>query len=286
VSTTQHLAGAVPVLGSALGRFFQPLFHAMAWIMAASYAIVPNYVVAITLLTVVVMAATAPLTIKSTRSALAMQRLQPELKKLQRKYKGDRVRLNEAMLVLYREHGVSPLGSLLPALLQIPVFVVLYGVIRGLTHTIDHGRVAAPLYVSPSTHLAQALHAHPGQMRAFGINLASSLFSPHGSFVAYLPYAALVLAAIGVGYLQTRQMNGRTASTGPSQTPSIQRFLPFVYGIVYLRFPAGLIIYVVVSAVCRIGLQVLALRPVGLGAAGSGAPRRLSWRLPPRFRAP
>jgi len=242
--------------------------------------------VAIALLTVVVMALSAPLTIKSTGSALAMQRLQPELKKLQQKYRGDRVRLNEAMLALYREHGVSPLGSLLPALLQIPVFVVLYGVIRGLTHTIDNGRVAAPLYLSRSTHLAQALHAHPGQMQAFGINLASSLFSPHGSFAGYLPYVVLVLAAIGVGYLQTRQMNRRTAGTSRPQGPSFQRYLPFIFGVVYLRFPAGLIVYVVVSALCRVGIQTLALRPLGLGAAGSGVPRRLSWRLPHRYRAP
>ncbi len=115
-----------------------------------------------------------------------MQRLQPELKKLQQKYKGDRVRLNQATVALYREHGVNPLSGFLPLLLQIPVLIVLYGVIRGLTHTIDHGRVAAPLYISHSVQLATSLRAHPGQMHALGINLASSLIGAH-RLVARLP---------------------------------------------------------------------------------------------------
>jgi YidC/Oxa1 family membrane protein insertase len=90
VPTTQHLAGALPVLGSALGRVFQPLYQVTAWLLAACYALIPNYAVAIMLLTVVVMAVSAPLTIKSSRSMLAMQRLQPELKKLRQKYQDDR----------------------------------------------------------------------------------------------------------------------------------------------------------------------------------------------------
>ncbi len=192
VSTTQLVVGVLPVLGSTLGRIFAPLYQAMAWLLAGCFALVPNFAVAITLLTIVVMAVSAPLTVKATRSALAMQRLQPELKKLQQKYKGDRTRLNEAMLELYRAHGVSPLGGFAPFLLQIPLFVVLFGVIRGLTHTVDHGRVAAPLYVNHSVQLAKSLRAHPGQMHAFGINLASSLLSSHGSWAAYLPYAALL----------------------------------------------------------------------------------------------
>jgi YidC/Oxa1 family membrane protein insertase len=276
VPTTQHLAGALPVLGSALGRLFQPLYQAMAWLLAACYALIPNYAVAITLLTVVVMAVSAPLTIKSSRSMLAMQRLQPELKKLQQKYKDNRVLLNDAMLALYREHGVHSLSGCLPALLQVPVFVVLYGVIRGLTHTVDHGRVAAPLYVSHSAQLAKSIHAHPGQMHAFGINLAASLFIAHGSWLAYLPYVALVLVAIGMQYLQTRQVN-RRASKGASapQLLALQRYLPFVFAVIYVRFPAGVNIYFVVSAACRIAIQEVALRPRVLRHPSAGD-RRLA----------
>ena len=116
--TFARVLPVLPVLGSALGRIFQPLYQAMAWMLAAFYSLVPNYAVAITLLTVAVMAVSAPLTMRVARSALAMQRLKPELKKLQQKYKGDHLRLNKATLALYRDHGVSPLGGFLPLLLQ------------------------------------------------------------------------------------------------------------------------------------------------------------------------
>jgi len=247
----------------------------MAWMLAGFYALFPNYAVAITLLTIVVMAASAPLTIKVTRSALAMQRLQPELKKLQQKYKGDRVRLNQATVALYREHGVNPLSGFLPLLLQIPVLIVLYGVIRGLTHTVDRGRVAAPLYISHSVRLAKSLRAHPGQMHAVGINLASSLLGAHGSWVAYLPYAALVLIAIGLQYVQTRRVNSRTpqGSGTPQAQAQVLRYLPLVYAAVYLRFPAGVNIYFVASTVCRIAIQEVALRPGSLRPSPGRRPR-------------
>src|SRR5439155_18437093 len=71
-----------------------------------------------------------PLTVKQIRSMTAMQRLQPELKRLQQKYKGDRQKLNEELMKLYREHGVNPLGGCFPLLMQAPVFIALYSVLR------------------------------------------------------------------------------------------------------------------------------------------------------------
>jgi len=77
-----------------------------------------------------------PFTIKSTKSMIAMQKLQPELKKLQQKYKGpeNRQLLNEEMMKLYKEEGVNPLGGCLPMLLQTPFLIMLYGVIKGLAN--------------------------------------------------------------------------------------------------------------------------------------------------------
>ena len=66
-----------------------------------------------------------------------MQRVSPELKKLQQKYKGDRQTLNEEMMKLYKEHGVNPAGGCLPMLVQFPVFIILYGVIKGLTSNVQ-----------------------------------------------------------------------------------------------------------------------------------------------------
>ncbi len=108
------------VLGSTIGQIFKPLYEALAYTMAFFYALIPNYAVAIALLTVAVMAVTAPLTVKSTRSTIAMQRLAPEMKKLQQKYKGDKATLNEEMMRLYKEHNINPAGGCLPMLIQLP----------------------------------------------------------------------------------------------------------------------------------------------------------------------
>src|ERR671910_1423899 len=108
-----------------------PLYNAFGAVLAFFYAIVPNLGVAIILLTITVMLVLFPLTAKSARSMLAMQRLQPEMKRLQAKYKGDRQRLNQEMMKLYQEHKVNPLGSCLPILLQLPFFIALFYLLRG-----------------------------------------------------------------------------------------------------------------------------------------------------------
>ena len=94
-----------------------------------------------------------PLTMKSTKSMIAMQRLQPEIKKLQQKYKGpeNRQLMNEELMKLYREEGVNPLGGCLPLLLQMPFLFILYSVIKGLAYTVTEERQvkAEPALHSP-----------------------------------------------------------------------------------------------------------------------------------------
>jgi len=85
-----------------------------------------NVVLAIILLTVMVRVITIPLTQRQQRSAKAMQQLQPELKRLQEKYKNDRERLAQAQWELYRQYGVNPLASCLPLLVQFPIIIALY----------------------------------------------------------------------------------------------------------------------------------------------------------------
>src|SRR5690348_3275950 len=113
------------------------LFDVIAQVLAFLYNIIPNYAMAITLLTVLVMAITTPLTLKSTRSMMMMQQLQPEMKKIQARYKDDREKQNEELLKFYRENNINPLGGCVPLLVQFPVFIVLYNVLRGLTRRIS-----------------------------------------------------------------------------------------------------------------------------------------------------
>ena len=124
-----------------IGNIFHPLFELVATVLAFIYGIVPNYAIAIILLTILIMALLTPLTIKSTKSMIAMQALQPELQKLRQKYKGaeNREQLNQEMMRLYKENNVSPTGGCLPMFLQMPALIVLYDTIKGLTYTIKRG---------------------------------------------------------------------------------------------------------------------------------------------------
>ena len=124
-----------------VGQIFHPLFELFGYILAGLYAVWPNYGFAITGLTIIIMLALTPVTVKSTKSMLAMQRLQPEMKKLQAKYKGpeNREQLNTEMMRLYKENGTSPFGACLPSLLQMPFLIVLYTLIRGFSTTATTG---------------------------------------------------------------------------------------------------------------------------------------------------
>lgn len=107
-----------------------PLLQAFGATLAFLYAFIKSYGLAIILLTVLVRVVLLPLTLKQTRSMQEMQRLQPKIKELQRKHKGNRQKLAEETQKLYREHNVNPLGGCLPLILQLPVFFALFATLR------------------------------------------------------------------------------------------------------------------------------------------------------------
>ena len=184
-----------------VGEIFHPLFELFGYILAALYSVWPNYGFAITGLTILIMLALTPVTVKSTKSMLAMQRLQPEMKKLQAKYKGpeNREQLNAEMMQLYKDNGTSPFGACLPSLLQMPFLIVLYSLIRGLSYVVPKGSTytnaagqtikcmakagcASPRYIPTDSSMHQALVASNGQMHWwFGMDLSSLPLSNHAS---------------------------------------------------------------------------------------------------------
>src|SRR3954447_14119313 len=104
------------------------------------YQLWPNYAGAISLLTLSIMVLLLPLTLKGTRSMLAMQKLQPEMKKLQNKHRDDRQKLNEEMMKFYKENNINPMSGCLPLLLQTPVFFVLYRTLYQLLNRAPYGQ--------------------------------------------------------------------------------------------------------------------------------------------------
>jgi YidC/Oxa1 family membrane protein insertase len=109
---------------------FQGLLNGIGWILAKIYDVIPNYGVAIIILTVLIRVVLLPLGIKQIKSMQHMQAIQPKVKEIQKKYKGNKAKAQEETMKLYSEMGVSPFGSCLPLLLQFPILISMYAVIR------------------------------------------------------------------------------------------------------------------------------------------------------------
>ena len=247
----------------AIGSIFQPVFHLFAWLLATLYGLIPNYAIAIALLTLIIMGALTPFTVKSTRSMMAMQRIQPELKKIQQKYKGpeNRQTLNEEMMKLYKEEGVNPLGGCLPMLVQAPFLFILYSVIRGLTYSVKD--ISQPRYIPKSSKMYHDLILHHGQIKSFGIDLALKPFSRHSSWVGAVPFFAIAALAVALQYFQMWQMNTRNRKSGqaiPSQQQMIQRIMPVMFAYFYIVIPAAVVLYMVMSTIVRIATQDIMFR--------------------------
>jgi YidC/Oxa1 family membrane protein insertase len=232
-----------------------PIAEPMANLLAFFYSIWPSYAGSIILLTTTVMLVLTPLTYTGTKSMIKMQRLQPELKRIQKEYKSDRQQLNEEMMKFYKENQVNPLGGCLPLLLQMPVFIVLFQVLRGLTRMGDDGTFD-PKYVSHDTALYKALD-NTDEMLSFGIDLAKSASEALSeSFVTALPYLAMIGIVLVTGIIQQRQIAGRNpgAQSNPQQQ-MIMRIMPVFIAFISFTLQGALVIYFVVSNLFRVGQQ-------------------------------
>ena len=209
-----------------------------------------------------------PLTAKQAKSMIAMQRAQPEIKKLQAKYKNDRAKLNEEMMKFYQENKINPLAGCLPLLVQMPIFLALFRVMREPVQ-------ARPEVVRP---LRRVLHRRPAASCTrnecnlpklglpnpqyfLGMDLSQHATAVTGGFLDALPYFILVGLVIVTGFLQARQSR-RNAPNMNSQMAMITQVLPIVFGLFSLQFPAGLVLYFLVSNLWRLGQQELIMRKI------------------------
>ena len=227
----------------------------------------------------------------------AMQALGPEMKKLQQKYKGaeNRAQINEEMMKLYKEHNVNPASGCLPMLLQMPAFFILYSVIRGITNTVtipahtvmvDGLKVTipaimadAPVHPRSDSKMYHDIVAAHGQLNSFGIELRRTSSCPITvRLVVAIPYLLLVIAAVGLQYLQMSRLNARNpqAAQANPQAAMMQKYMPLIFGFIYLNVAAILNVYFIVSSAIRILTQEVLFRkgivagPGPRAAAGSG----------------
>ncbi len=169
---------------------------------------IPNYGIAIILMTLVIKAALAPLTVKQIKSMKGMQKLQPRMKEIQAKHKNDPKKAQEEKAKLYKELGVNPLSGCLPLLIQMPFLIAIF----------------------------YALQSYPYEKAYESFLWLPNLGEPDPLYI--LP----VLSAAS-----TYVMSKQTSADNSQQQQIMAIFMPLFIGYISLSFPSGLVIYWVVS---------------------------------------
>ena len=250
------------------------VFEVTALPLAWFFKVTHNYALSISLIAVLVMLLVTPLTLKSTKGMLEMQRLAPEMARLKKEHGSDRQALNEEMMKLYQEHKVNPMASCLPLLAQMPVFLVMFRILHGMTYMPTKGnRLIAqavlnaggdtgqigfmPRHLSAGSELYQSL-VRDDKMSAFGIDLAMSPAKMLGeNFGRGLIYAAIV-ALLGLLYFFQQRMVASRAAVSPTMSVGQQKmmqYLPVAFAVFQIFFLLGLVVYYIVQALLRIVQQ-------------------------------
>ena len=230
------------------------LQNLLGWILSFFYDVIPSYGLAIILLTIVVNILVFPLTLKQVRSSRAMQEIQPQMERIRREYKGDQETMNQKVMELYREKGVSPFGCVLPLVVQMPIWFALFQVLREPSNKLPAGsalgEALAPA-VDPPLFLTMDLKLSP-----------SEVVGEQGVFsVDALPYLLVVAVVIGTAYLQQKLLTppGNPQSNNP-QLQNVQRItkiMPLAFGAISYIWPSGLNLYFATSNLFRTAQQLL-----------------------------
>ena len=217
-------------------------------------------------LTVLIRAVLVPLTLKQFRSMQELQRLAPELKALQEKYKDDKQRQQQEIMNFYREHKVNPFASCLPLLLQLPVFISLFYMLR--TDLKKH--ICGEALVTSYNHAYHATVATVGALPSKYIEKTScQQVAPGSGKFLFLPditnkatgVALIVLLAMYVGSQLASTMM-MSASADPNQR-RLMMVLPLFFVIILYRYPAGLLVYWITTNLWTIGQGYFVRRRIG-----------------------
>jgi YidC/Oxa1 family membrane protein insertase len=250
------------------------MFEIPAAMLSWFFGLTNSYIIAIALMSVVVMAITTPLTLKSTKGMLEMQKLSPEMRRLQNEHRNDKQKLNEEMMKLYQEHKVNPMSSCLPIVAQMPVFIVMFRVLRGLTYTpSEHSDVSPladvtneatgntgefigfiPRYLSRDSAIFTDLYKKV-KIPELGLDLSQSPFEAiTDDPLTGIIYALLVVALGGLYFGQQRMVAAR-AAVSPTMSPTQQKvmqYLPVVFAVFQIFFLTALVVYYIFQTLLRI----------------------------------
>ena len=270
------------------------MFNFIAEILEILYRhIWDSYGMTIILLTILIRVAVSPLTVRSTRSMLELRKVQPHVRKLQAQYKHDRPRLNQELQELYREHSINPLGGCLPLLIQMPIFLVMYQVIRGLTRRasdvgfalgkglglVSGGNTQELVSSSSSLVPGERANFNPdwldsddemfldlaqdNEMISWGLDLALTPWRAlTDDVVRGLPYLLLIIITGVLSYYQQRQIQGRSSEEPNPQQRIIMRIIPIFIPIISFSLPMALVIYFLTTNVVGVAQQAFLTRRI------------------------
>ncbi len=203
-----------------------------------------NFGIAIIAFTLLVRLALVPLTVKQSRQIKAMGALQPKMKEIQDRYKGDRQRASQETMKLYREQGVNPLGCLGPMFIQFPIWIGLY---QAILQTVPSNPESL---VGLSRHLYEWLPQVHGVIPIDSDFLWMDLALPDPT-----PFVMPVLVGVSMWVMQKMT----TMPTADERQASTNRMMlwmmPAMFGFFTLNFPSGLALYWVVSNVVGVAIQ-------------------------------
>jgi YidC/Oxa1 family membrane protein insertase len=278
----------MPVLATnVIESAFSPLISAFEAVMVFIHN---NFVggswgLAIVGLTVVIRAVLVPLTFRQLKSMQEMQRLAPQINALKEKYKDDKQRQQQEIMTFYRENKINPLASCLPLLLQLPVFISLFYMLR--TDLKKH--ICGTALKAKYAELHPA-HFH-GTLDEFIGKTSCDSVAHHSAKFLFLPditnkatgVALAVLIVLYVGS-QVASTLVATATADPNQR-RLMLVLPIIFVIILYRYPAGLLVYWITTNLWTIGQQLVIRRymgppPTPVGKVGESAPPARDGKAP------
>jgi YidC/Oxa1 family membrane protein insertase len=251
-------------------NIFQPLIDVFESVLKAFHSTGLSWGWSIVLLTVAVRAVLVPLTFRQIKGMVRMQSLQPQMKAIQQKYKEDKPRQQQEIMSFYKENNVNPLASCLPMVLQLPVFISLYYMLRknlrnDICPAVQHKFQLAYAHAHHTTFAKAA-----GQTAACGSHPAS-----HFLFISDLTAKAtgielgiLILLYIGSQISSTLVMSA--ASTMDPTQRKIMLFMPLIFVLFVIRFPAGLMLYWITTNLWTVAQQYSVRRYIGPSVAVAG----------------
>ncbi|WP_367043711.1 membrane protein insertase YidC [Streptomyces sp. Je 1-332] len=202
-----------------------------------------------------------PLFVKQIKATRAMQTLQPEMKKIQERYKSDKQRQSEEMMKLYKESGTNPLSSCLPILAQSPFFFALYHVLSGIASNDTIGVIDKPLLES-----AQKAHIFGAPLAAKFMDSEEKVAALHASLtdVRVVTAIMIVLMSFSQFYTQRQLMTKNVDTTVKTPFMQQQKMLMYVFPVMFavfgINFPVGVLVYWLTTNVWTMGQQMFVIR--------------------------